>query len=206
MFHIAQNIPLNLKNRLKDKYDEFIRDFFEVQRINFIMIFEYRWKCLLEKYNNENVVNYLQRLYVNKESWAKSFVLKLFTAGMSSTSRVESYNSKIKRLIFNSNTTILELAEKLTACVLEEDKKTEYSLFRASAPKAALVATADTILPNVCNMLRKYLTVEVLRIQEDQIKQSLQYHAMIITQDELQRYLTVSKKRILLDKARHINS
>ena len=146
------------------------------------------------------MINYLQWLYVNKESWAKSFVLKLFTAGMSSTSRVESYNSKIKRLIFNSNTTILELAEKLTAYVLEEDKKTEYSLFRASAPKVALVATVNTILPNVCNMLCKYLTVEVLRIQEDQIKQSLQYHAMIITQDELQRYLTVSKKKG--DKAR----
>ncbi|CAG8678934.1 7502_t:CDS:2 [Gigaspora margarita] len=42
MFHIVQNIPLNLKNRLKDKYDEFIRDFFEVQQINFIMIFEYQ--------------------------------------------------------------------------------------------------------------------------------------------------------------------
>ncbi|CAG8678950.1 7503_t:CDS:1 [Gigaspora margarita] len=71
---------------------------------------------------------------------------------MSSTSRIESYNSKVKKLIFNSNMTILELAEKLTACILEEDKKTEYSLFHTSAPKAALVATADTILPNICNM------------------------------------------------------
>ncbi|CAG8798876.1 13386_t:CDS:1, partial [Gigaspora rosea] len=87
MFHITQNIPLNLKNRLNDNYDEFIRDFFKVQQINFIMIFEYWWKYLLEKYSNKNVVNYLQRLYVNKESWAKSFVLKLFTAGISSTSR-----------------------------------------------------------------------------------------------------------------------
>ncbi|CAG8824656.1 17432_t:CDS:2, partial [Gigaspora margarita] len=104
-------------------------------------------------------------------------------ARMSFTSWVESYNSKIKRLIFNSNMTILELAEKLTACVLEEDKK--------QTPKAALVVMADTILPNVCNMLHKYLTVKVLRIQEDQVKQSLQYHAMIITQDELQRYLTI---------------
>ncbi|CAG8709493.1 3968_t:CDS:2, partial [Dentiscutata erythropus] len=42
MFHIAQNIPLNLKNYLKDNYDEFIRDFFEVQQINFVIIFEYR--------------------------------------------------------------------------------------------------------------------------------------------------------------------
>ncbi|CAG8772436.1 2228_t:CDS:2, partial [Gigaspora margarita] len=130
-----------------------------------ITIFEYRWKCLLEKYNNEHVVNYLQRLYTNKDSWAKAF-----------------------RLIFNSNTTLLELAEKLTACILEEDKKMEYTLFCASVPKAALVATADTILPNVCRMLRKYLTIEILTIQEDQIKQSLQYHAAIVVPDELQRY------------------
>ncbi|CAG8846239.1 8018_t:CDS:1, partial [Gigaspora margarita] len=108
---------------------------------------------------------------------------------MSSTSRVESYNSKIKRLIFNSNTTLLELADKLSLCILEEDKKTEYALFRASIPKAVLVATADTILPNVCNMLRKYLTVEMLKIQEDQIKQALHYHAMIVSKNELRKYL-----------------
>ncbi|CAG8700596.1 18169_t:CDS:2 [Gigaspora rosea] len=42
-----------------------------------------------------------------------------------------------------------KLAEKLIACVLEEDKKTEYALFRASVLKAALVATADSILPNI---------------------------------------------------------
>ncbi|CAG8551127.1 7698_t:CDS:1, partial [Racocetra fulgida] len=87
------------------------------------------WKCLLEKYNNDNVVNYLQQLYANKESQAKAFVLKLFTVGMLSTSQIKSYNTKFKRLIFNSNTTKLELSEKLTACILEEDKKTEYALF-----------------------------------------------------------------------------
>ncbi|CAG8501438.1 8930_t:CDS:2 [Scutellospora calospora] len=145
-----------------------------------------------QKYNNENIVNYLQHFYNNKESWAKAFVLKLFTAGILSTSQVESYNSKIKKLIFNSNTTILELVDKLTAYILEEDKKTEYTLFRASVPKTALVATADTILPNICKILRKYLTVEILKIQEDQIKQLLQYHAIIVTQSELQRYRAVN--------------
>ncbi|CAG8824579.1 583_t:CDS:2, partial [Cetraspora pellucida] len=152
MFHIAQNIAFNLKNHLKDQYDKFVKNFFKVQQIGF-------------------------RLYNNKESWAKAFVLKLFTAGMLSTSQVESYNSKIKRLIFNSNTTILELVDKLTACILEEDKKTDYALFCASIPKAALVATTSTILPN---------------IQEDQIKQSLQYHAVIVTQSELQRYHAIN--------------
>ncbi|CAG8584903.1 9948_t:CDS:2 [Cetraspora pellucida] len=131
MFHIAQNIPLNLKNNLRD-------------------------------------FNYLQCvLYANKETWAKAFVLKLFIVEMSSTSRVESYNSKVKRLIFNLNTTLLELSEKLSLCILEEDKKTKYALFRASIPKAVLVATADTILPKVYNMLlsknelRKYLKINL---------------------------------------------
>ncbi|CAG8639165.1 24181_t:CDS:1, partial [Cetraspora pellucida] len=64
------------------------------------------------------------------------------------TSQIESYNSKIKRLIFNSNTTLLKLAEKLSLCILEENKKTEYALFHASILKAVLVITANTILPN----------------------------------------------------------
>ncbi|CAG8755098.1 15574_t:CDS:2 [Gigaspora margarita] len=103
-------------------------------------------------------------LYANKEFWTKAF---------------------IKRLIFNSNTTLLELAKKLSLYILEEDKRTEYALFHASIPKAILVATADTILPNVCYMLCKYLIVEMLKIQEDQIKQALQYHAMIVTKNEI---------------------
>ncbi|CAG8802897.1 6875_t:CDS:2, partial [Racocetra fulgida] len=158
IFHIVQNISLNLKNHLKDNYDDFIKDFFE-------------W------------------LYANKESWAKAFVLKLFIAGMLSISRVESYNAKIKRLIFN----LIQLS-----CVLEEDKKTEYALFCTSVPKAALVAAADSILPNVCKLLRKYLTIEMLKIQEDQIKQSLQYHATIVVQEELQRFLTVNQIYLML--------
>ncbi|CAG8853532.1 5088_t:CDS:2, partial [Gigaspora margarita] len=117
------------------------------QRTVIVTIFEYRWQCLLKKYNQENVISYLQRLYANKESWANAFILKFFTAGMSSMSRVESYNSKVKKLIFNSNTSLLELIEKLTVCIVEEDKKMD--------------------------LLRKYLTIEILKIQEDQIKQSL---------------------------------
>ncbi|CAG8762210.1 2328_t:CDS:2, partial [Gigaspora rosea] len=140
MFHITQNLPLNLKSTLKDRYDEFIKDFFEARQSSFIAIFEYRWECLFEKYN----------------------------PGMSSTSQVESYNAKIKRLIFNSNTTLLELAEKLSVCILKEDKKTEYALFRASIPKTVLTVTADTILLN-----------------------ALQYHGIKIEKDVMQRFVAV---------------
>ncbi|CAG8775445.1 1510_t:CDS:1, partial [Cetraspora pellucida] len=108
---------------------------------------------------------------------------------MLSTFWVESYNSKIKKLIFNSNTTLLKLAKKLSVCILEKDKKIKYALFHALILKAILVVTANTILSNVCNMLCKYLTIEMLKIQKDQIKQALQYHAVMVSKTELRRYL-----------------
>ncbi|CAG8765999.1 10705_t:CDS:2, partial [Racocetra fulgida] len=37
MFHIAQNIPLNLKNSLKDRYNEFIKDFFEDKKTEYAL-------------------------------------------------------------------------------------------------------------------------------------------------------------------------
>ncbi|CAG8847437.1 31805_t:CDS:2, partial [Gigaspora margarita] len=133
------------------------------------------------------VKNFFEWLYNSKESWAKVFVLKLFIAGMSLTLQIKSYNSKLKRLIFNFNTTMLELVDKLIACVLEENIKTDYALFCISISKAALVAIADTILSNICKMLQKYLNINI-KIQEDQIKQLLQYHAALVTQSELQSY------------------
>ncbi|CAG8652690.1 12711_t:CDS:2 [Racocetra fulgida] len=111
---------------------------------------------------------------------------------MSSISRVESYNAKIKSLIFNSNTILLKLANVPSICINEEDKRTKYSLFRASVPKIALFSTAETILPNVCQLLSTYLTEETQKIQEDQIIQALHYHASCVAENELQVYNSVN--------------
>ena len=42
IFYIAQNIIFNFKNHLKVQYDEFVKDFFKVQQIRFVPIFEYQ--------------------------------------------------------------------------------------------------------------------------------------------------------------------
>ncbi|CAG8605272.1 25115_t:CDS:2 [Gigaspora rosea] len=179
----------NLKGCLGNQFDEFIKDFYEAQHSSVKIIFEHRWKNLIQKYDNNKVVNYLQRtLYSTKETWARAFILTFFAAGMSLTSRVESYNAKIKHLICNFNITILKLAEVLSTCVSEEDKRTEYSLFHASVPKIALYLIADTILPNVCKLLKSYLTEEIRKIQEDQIVQALHYHANCVTKNEMQTF------------------
>ncbi|CAG8837725.1 15775_t:CDS:1, partial [Cetraspora pellucida] len=44
--------------------------------------------------------------------------------------------------------TLLELAKKLSVCILKENKKTEYTLFHVLIPKTVLTVTANTILSN----------------------------------------------------------
>ncbi|CAG8798569.1 24587_t:CDS:2, partial [Cetraspora pellucida] len=115
MFHISQNLFSNLKSCLGNQYNEFIQDFYEMQKSLFEVMFEYKWTQLVNKYNNNKIVT-----------------------GMSSTSQVESYNAKIKLLIFNTNTTPLRLADVLSTCIREEDIKTEYSLFCVSVLRVNL--------------------------------------------------------------------
>ncbi|CAG8540614.1 12850_t:CDS:2, partial [Cetraspora pellucida] len=64
----------------------------------------------------------------------------------------------------------------LLICIREEDIKTEYSLFHTSVPRVTLFSTAETILSYICQLLKKYLTEEAQKIQEDQIIQALHYH------------------------------
>ncbi|CAG8714519.1 42108_t:CDS:2 [Gigaspora margarita] len=141
----------------------------------FLVVDNYLFSCLVAQALTDDETK-------EADTWILQQIKKaiLEASGISLTSQVESYNS---------NTTLLELAEKLLACIFKEDKKTEYALFHISISKAVLITTANTILLNVCNMLWKFLTVEILKIQEDQIKQALHYYAIKIVESELQRYL-----------------
>ncbi|CAG8582436.1 5895_t:CDS:2, partial [Racocetra fulgida] len=91
-------------------------------------------------------------------------------------------------------------------------RRKEYTLFHASVPKIGLYSTADTILPNVCKLLKSYLTEETRKIQEDQIVQTLHYHANHVTENEMQifnlinlnnsnllsgNYITITAKTLL---------
>ena len=53
----------------------------------------------------DKLKQYFQRVYTKKEDWASCYTRQIFTAGIHSNSRIESYNSCIKRFL-NSNTPI----------------------------------------------------------------------------------------------------
>src|SRR5207247_2401452 len=67
-----------------------------------IDVFEQRFQALLEKY--PNAYDYLQStIYSTRQSWACSFINRIFTAGMQSTQRVESINALIHKVVASSS-------------------------------------------------------------------------------------------------------
>ncbi|CAG8555066.1 2055_t:CDS:2 [Dentiscutata erythropus] len=89
IYHISQNLIRNLKAPLDNKYNNFAKDFFLCRNDLSPAGFEKQWCKLIAIYSN--AAKYLNsELYPSKERWAKAYTTKFFTAGISSTSCVES--------------------------------------------------------------------------------------------------------------------
>ena len=66
-------------------------------------------------------------MYKTKTCWALCFTSTIFTAAIQSTSRVESMNAVLKREIFNSNISLLQLNETIYRRHQEEEKQKEFA-------------------------------------------------------------------------------
>lgn len=64
--------------------------------------FEHRWTDLVSRYELKDNV-YIERLFANRNMWAKPYFLGVFCAGMTSTQRSESANSLLKQYITRSS-------------------------------------------------------------------------------------------------------
>jgi len=98
LYHISQNLLRNLKAPLGSTFNDFLTDFYMCQNILSPVDFDSQWNNLIVTY--PKAANYLNsELYSSKERWAKAYMTKFFTAGISSTSRVEGENSVIKNTL-----------------------------------------------------------------------------------------------------------
>ncbi|CAG8826677.1 1302_t:CDS:2, partial [Cetraspora pellucida] len=152
-------------------------------------IFERKWVQLTEKYNEPRVVKYLRTLYSSKSAWVRAYTAKIFTAGIQTTSRVESYNAQIKRLVLNSNISLLELAEALEANISEERNRSKYIYWKTQIPLTSSVITLpQALFPEIDRALSCFLTPAMLKVQRTEIKSCLNYQASAITKAELIKY------------------
>src|SRR6185436_12007449 len=186
------NLPRNLETQLGEQYREFVKDFYITRNALIPEIFERKWIQLIEKYNQSEVVRYLQRtLYSSKRAWARAYTATVFTAGIQTTSRIESYNAQIKRFILNSNVSLLELAEALERSMNEESKRAKYKYWKTLFPSTSSATLSQTLFPKLDETLCHFLTPTMLKVQCAEIKNCLNYQASAITQEDIIEYQEV---------------
>ncbi|RHZ84559.1 hypothetical protein Glove_79g134 [Diversispora epigaea] len=119
IFHIAQNLPKNLKGKLGERWNDFIKQFYQCRNSLCEPLFKQRWNQLLNDFPTAK--DYLLRTLDRRcKSWARAYLYKIFTAGIESTSRVEGYNWIIKQQL-KANSTLCELVDRLDLRLKEEE-------------------------------------------------------------------------------------
>ncbi|CAG8606913.1 8580_t:CDS:2, partial [Cetraspora pellucida] len=84
--------------------------------------------------NYTKAQHYLEFLYKSKNYWAYCFTNFKFTGSMIATSCVESMNACLKHLIYNSNTSLCELATEIHKLLDIQDKENEYKFWKLAIP------------------------------------------------------------------------
>ncbi len=136
--------------------------------------FQKQWNNLLTNFPIAKA--YLERaLGTNVISWALCYTYRSFNAGIQSTQRVEGYNALIKKSVSKS-TTLFELDIQIQ---LQLDKEEQFE-----RQEEQIVQNPTVGLPNIINryfkkidiIVKKYLTPRILKIQHQQMNESLLYH------------------------------
>ncbi|CAG8715354.1 24983_t:CDS:2 [Dentiscutata erythropus] len=189
IFHTAQNLLRNLEAQLGQQYNEFVKDFYMARNSLIPNVFEHKWVQLTKKYNEPRVVKYLQILYSLKHAWVRVYMAKVFTASIQTMSRVKSYNAQIKRLVLNSNVSLMELADALETYINEESNKTKYIYWKTQIPLiSSVIILPQALFSEVDKALSHFFTSAMLKVQRIKVKSCLNYQASSITKAELTRY------------------
>ena len=117
----------------------------------------------------------MKKLYKTKTYWALYFTSTIFTVTIQSISHVEDINAVLKREIFNSNISLLQLNEIIHYRHQEEEKQKEFAFWKAFISYIIDPQIANFLFPVVEVMIKKYLTNPIYTLQIQEINQSVYY-------------------------------
>jgi hypothetical protein len=117
---------------------------------------------LIENYPQSK--NYLEGLYTLKEYWAYSYIGFRFTEGMIASSRIESVNVCIKRMLFNSNISLCELITEIHKLLDEQDKKNQYEYWKLAIPSVKNIEHVSFLFAEVDKCCQRFLTSAILKL------------------------------------------
>jgi hypothetical protein len=128
VFHITQNLHRNLRKPLGNQYEKFLQDFYHCRNSLVHITFSNRFAKLIEEYPQSK--RYLEGLYESRDYWTHSYTSFKFTEGMIASSQVESVNSCIKRMLFNSDVSLYGLMNEIHKLLDKQDKKNRYQYWK----------------------------------------------------------------------------
>ncbi|CAB5115735.1 unnamed protein product [Rhizophagus irregularis] len=141
-------------------------------------VFEQWFNNLLQNYPNAKT--YLEFIYKTKMYWAHCYTKFKFTGGMIASSRVESVNGCLKRLLHNSNIPLCDLVAEIQRLLDLQDKENEYNFWRLSIPTIRHQKNSNFLFSKIDQILQHYLTPTMLKMHRDEMNQSLYYVAMLV--------------------------
>ncbi|CAG8814505.1 25909_t:CDS:2, partial [Gigaspora margarita] len=140
------------------------------------------------KFLEGNTNSYIEVLYRNKTYWAHCFIQFKFTGGMISTSRIESVNSCLKRLLHSSNISLCELMDEVHRLLDMQDQKEEYNFWKLAIPCIRSQNKTNFLFKKINGCLERILTPIMLQKHRDKINQSVYYEANEFMTDDIERH------------------
>ena len=104
---------------------------------------------------------------------------------MISSSRVESMNACIKKTLFNSDISLCELMSEIHKLLDEQDKKNRYQQWKLAIPSIKNLEKSNFLFTEVDKCCEKFLTPAILKLQRNEINQSLYYAAKLVNQQDI---------------------
>ncbi|CAG8738742.1 3687_t:CDS:2, partial [Dentiscutata heterogama] len=103
-----------------------------------------------------------------------------FIGGMIATSRVESVNAYLKRLLYSSNISLCDLLTEITRLLDIQNRENEYKFWKLSIPNMKNQDKVNFLFTNVDKCIQKFLTSTILQMQYNEINQSVYYMSNVI--------------------------
>ena len=108
-------------------------------------------------------------------SWALCHTSRSFNAGIQSTQRVEGYNSLIKRSV-KSSATLFELDIHIQSLLDKEEQFERHEQSKSNQnPTAGIPNVIGRYFKRIDAIIKKFLTPRVLKMQHNQMNESLLY-------------------------------
>ena len=176
LFHVNQNFIKQLKGKLRNEFTTCHQLFMKTRNSICVEDFERRWQRLISNYPAAQ--SYLEnKLYPIRFSWAYCYTQTRFTAGTTTTQRAESTNNTIK--LDNLHTSsLVHLTHQIHIRLEEEKRYAEFEDEKTRNVIAKLPHVDGNFFEPIFQVLKKFLTPNLLNIAKKEISESFLYEAI----------------------------